>query len=229
MIILKVLPHSNVSKMMQTERQTVVGLHCLPEYNGSLQYEPQHDKTNKMTCAPSEDSDQPGHPPSLIRVFAVCMKNSWALSYPMNLQGRLWSDWADAQADWVFTGRSGGFVMQRLICLLNNGTWNAWRWKWHEIEKIQKMKSFTNILLECQQNNSEVISLTLTYLWFPRCWSLNALQTKSIPVYSEHFTHPSIRNLRKLVYAIRKQQRCRSACAFAQSDQHLCCLVAWIV
>ena len=32
---------------------------------------PQHDKTNKMTCAPSEDSDQPGHLPSLVRVFAV--------------------------------------------------------------------------------------------------------------------------------------------------------------
>ena len=29
------------------------------------------DKTNKMACAPSEDSDQPGHLPSLIRVFAV--------------------------------------------------------------------------------------------------------------------------------------------------------------
>ena len=28
-----------------------------------------HDKINKMTCAPSEESDQPGHPPSLIRVF----------------------------------------------------------------------------------------------------------------------------------------------------------------
>ena len=28
-------------------------------------------KSNKMTCAPSEDSDQPGHPPSLIRVFTV--------------------------------------------------------------------------------------------------------------------------------------------------------------
>ena len=24
-----------------------------------------HDKTNKMTCAPSKDSNQPGHPPSL--------------------------------------------------------------------------------------------------------------------------------------------------------------------
>ena len=34
-------------------------------------FEPTLDKTNKMACAPSEDSDQPGHPPSLIRVFAV--------------------------------------------------------------------------------------------------------------------------------------------------------------
>ena len=32
---------------------------------------PPHDKTNKMTFVPSEDSDQPGHLPSLIRVFAV--------------------------------------------------------------------------------------------------------------------------------------------------------------
>ena len=33
-------------------------------------FEPPHDKTNKMACAPSEDSDQPGHPLSLIRGFA---------------------------------------------------------------------------------------------------------------------------------------------------------------
>ena len=38
-------------------------------------YEPSHDKTNIMACAPSENSDQPGHPSSL------------------------WSDWADVQAD----------------------------------------------------------------------------------------------------------------------------------
>ena len=37
----------------------------------SKSFEPQHDKTNKMTCAPSKDSDYPGQPPSLIRVFAV--------------------------------------------------------------------------------------------------------------------------------------------------------------
>ena len=34
-------------------------------------FEPLHDKTNKMTFVPSENSDQPGHPSSLIRVFAV--------------------------------------------------------------------------------------------------------------------------------------------------------------
>ena len=37
--------------------------------------EPQPDKTNKLTFAPSEDSDQHGHPPSLIRVFAHCALN----------------------------------------------------------------------------------------------------------------------------------------------------------
>ena len=34
-------------------------------------YEPPHDKTNKIGCAPNKDSDQPGHPPSLIRIFDV--------------------------------------------------------------------------------------------------------------------------------------------------------------
>ena len=47
-------------------------------------------------CAPSDDSDQPdqpGHMPSLIRVFAVHMKKAWVLSYPLSAQWRLWSDW----------------------------------------------------------------------------------------------------------------------------------------
>ena len=35
-----------------------------------------HDKTNKMTGAPREDSEQHGHPPRLIRVFTVCSMGS---------------------------------------------------------------------------------------------------------------------------------------------------------
>ena len=56
-------------------------------------------QNQKNECAPSEDSDQPGHPPSLIRVFTVCMKKSWVLNYLLSAERRLWSDWADAQAD----------------------------------------------------------------------------------------------------------------------------------
>ena len=62
-------------------------------------WKPPRDKTNKVACAPSKDSDQPEHPPSLIRGFAVRMKRAWVLSYPLSAQRRLWSDWADAQAD----------------------------------------------------------------------------------------------------------------------------------
>ena len=56
-------------------------------------------QNQQSECAPSEDSDQPGHPPSLIRVFTVRTKKAWVLSYPLSAQRRLWSDWADAQAD----------------------------------------------------------------------------------------------------------------------------------
>ena len=60
-------------------------------------------------CAPSEDSDQPGHPPSLIKVFTVCLMGS---------QGPKVSSWADAQADlnlrWAHS-HFVGFVMSRLI------------------------------------------------------------------------------------------------------------------
>ena len=44
-------------------------------------FEPPHDKINKMTFVPSEDSSQPGHPPSLIRVFAVRSMGSLGPSF----------------------------------------------------------------------------------------------------------------------------------------------------
>ena len=76
-------------------------------------YELQHDKTNKMTCAPSKDSDQPGHPPSLIRVFAVHMKKPWVLSYPLSAQGRLWSDW-DRSFCWFC--HAAAHIMRKPVC-----------------------------------------------------------------------------------------------------------------
>ena len=51
-----------------------------------VSFEQPHDKTNKMTCAPNENSDQPGHPPNLIRVITVQMKTLWALNYLLSAQ-----------------------------------------------------------------------------------------------------------------------------------------------
>ena len=52
-------------------------------------YEPPYDKTKKMACEPSEETDQPGHSPSLIRVFADHLKKAGSLSYPISTQRRL--------------------------------------------------------------------------------------------------------------------------------------------
>ena len=52
-----------------------------------------------MACASSEDSDQPGHPPSLIRVYAVRIMKAWDHWLPIDTQRRLWSDLTDAEAD----------------------------------------------------------------------------------------------------------------------------------
>ena len=77
-----------------TDRQEDHQLIC-PRIN---RYEPGHDKTNKMVLRPAKIQISLGRP-GLIRVFAVRMKKGWLLIYPLSAHGRLWSDWADAQAD----------------------------------------------------------------------------------------------------------------------------------
>ena len=59
---------------------------CIPN-------KPPHDKTNKMICAPSKDSDQPGHPPSLI---SLCCLPGESLGPKLPIKR---TDWAYAQAD----------------------------------------------------------------------------------------------------------------------------------
>ena len=104
-------------------------------------------------CAPSKDSDQPGHPPSLIRVlavrmkkawvlsyplsaqrrlwaglikgFAVCMKKAWVLIYPLSAQRRLWWDWADAQADLSLRWAHTHFVGFVMSRLISTDWWEV--------------------------------------------------------------------------------------------------------
>ena len=90
----------------------------------NLTIELPHYKTNKMTCASSDDSDEPGRPTSPIRVFAVHMKKKlgslgtyWAHSKDSNQTERT------PRLIWVFAGRTGnvfGFVMRRLNYVYKN-------------------------------------------------------------------------------------------------------------
>ena len=94
--------------MMQVEK-SCIGLRKTYKWAATWQ--------NKQSdCAPSEDSDEPRHPPSPIRVSAVHMKKACVLSYTLSAQRRLWSDWADAQTDLSLRlahGHFVGFVMLR--------------------------------------------------------------------------------------------------------------------
>ena len=67
--------------------------------------DPPDDKTNKIACAPSEDSDQPGHPPSLTRDFAVHMRKPSVLSYPLSAR-KDDQTWRMPGLIWVFAGRT---------------------------------------------------------------------------------------------------------------------------
>ena len=69
-------------------------------------------QSQQNDCAPSEDSDQPGRPPSLIRVFDVRMKKAWVLSYPLSTQWRQDSDQTGRMPRliWVFAGCTCQFV-----------------------------------------------------------------------------------------------------------------------
>ena len=65
----------------------------------------------------SGSPDKPGHPPSLISIFAVLMKKAWTHSYTLSVQRRLWSHLGYAQADlslrWAHS-HIVGFVTRRL-------------------------------------------------------------------------------------------------------------------
>ena len=74
-----------------------------------------------MTYAPSEDSDQPGHPPSLIRVFAVRSKGSKGPNLSSHGQRRLirlfgCPDWSESS---LGAHHLVGFIMHRFIIMYN--------------------------------------------------------------------------------------------------------------
>ena len=146
--------------------------------------EPPHDKTNKMACVPSDDSDQPGHPPSLIRVFAVCMQKAWVLSY---LVANLRQKQNSLTFHWLFSDQIQFFTDQNIavlqpICLVAADKW--------QIPFTSSLKC-TSLILQMKQIKSlnsflaqNILKLTSfhTFEWAKRAREIiNTFQVLKIP------------------------------------------------
>ena len=58
---------------------------------------------------PGKDPDQPGHPPSRIRVFSAFLDKVWVLSCSYGHSAD-WSDWGMARLTRVFSGSTCHFI-----------------------------------------------------------------------------------------------------------------------
>ena len=128
-------------------------------------------QNQRSDCAPSENSDQPGHPPSLIRVFACAQ---WVAKDPMFLHADSedWSDWADVQADlslrWAHS-HFVGFVTRRLIYLFQHGCpWMKW-----------------TVPLETVNVNAEIITHMQANR---RCWAVKVQRRHVNLIYAAQYS-----------------------------------------
>ena len=126
--------HRDRKPRFEPEKTNVVWKEVQSWYSWSSSYV--HFEMSRLVTKPTKwhvrpaKTDQPGHPPSLISVFAIPMKKAWILSFPLSAQRRLWSDWVDAEADlslrWAHS-HLVGFVMRRLKCILFIGLTSTFR------------------------------------------------------------------------------------------------------
>ena len=124
--------------------------------------EPQNDKTSKMTCAPSKDSDQPGNPPSLISLH--CALNGQLRTKDFFMQrAKTDQNRRMPRLIFVFAWRTGhfiGFVMLRLTCSQRFGSLYE-----------AKHPSFLHAYSEDSSNWADAqADLSLRWAHIPFCW-----------------------------------------------------------
>ena len=129
-------------------------------------------KKYRHTCAPSEDSDQPVHYRSLIRIFTVRAFDSQKCKVSSREQRRLWSDCAHAQADlslrWAHMV-GVRFQMLRIKCFKKKGV------------RFHQNKSYT----------SNIDSYLKTYRNLSRSIDRYKMKAKSLKISGLKITKPS--------------------------------------
>ena len=88
-------------KILQKVERLSINLVCASLFIWAATWQNQ-----QSDCAPSEDSDQPGHTPSLIRVFAVCLMGTNDRSFlHVHSKDSDLTGWMP-RLIWVFAGRT---------------------------------------------------------------------------------------------------------------------------
>ena len=118
----------------------------------SPKYELQHYKQNDMRA--QRRSDQPQHPPSLIRVFAVRTVGSWGPNVSSCGQWRLWSDWVDVQAELSLRWVGAEVIFVGLAAHIKAS---------HAVKKV-----LHSVLLQCARGKSSVARKRKS---IPKLWS----------------------------------------------------------
>ena len=98
-------------------------------------------QNQQSDCASSEDSDQPWHPPSLIRVFAVHMKKALVISYPLSAPPSLGTQslcwFLSCHSSFGFTASQGNFTHPELS---KSSGWN----ERNHLGHIYNLRNFLN-------------------------------------------------------------------------------------
>ena len=162
-----------------------------------------HDKTNKMACAPSEDSDQPGHLPSLIRVFAVRMMKLgplptyWAHTKDFDQTGQI------PRLIWVFAARTvvllvltwgGSIVIDKKVIQSCFMIWTGYQYLSFVTRKpVFRVFDQVRLKLACAATEASYRI------------EISDIETRDI------------------IQSRQRKQRCWSDCTDAQADLRLCC------
>ena len=120
-----------------------------------------------MICVPREDSDQPGHTPSLIRVFAVRMKKPWVLSYPLRAQRRLYQTGQMPRLIRVFAVRTSFCWFCRAAAqMIYIFVWNIeWFHIYHVNVTLHSSQSFTVVTICFKFMRERACVMRLSWNW----------------------------------------------------------------
>ena len=155
-------------------------------------------QTKWHTCAPSEGSDQPGHPESSLsaRIKLGSLDTNWAHSEESAQTGRipgligLWSDWEDAQADLGlrWTHMSFCWLCHKEVCFL--GLISVSDGRWGTTYDVATVPFIPFVRLPCPQEITLPLQgLTIFHSQYLFIWALVGQDVResanpNIPVHS---------------------------------------------